>query len=172
MKDDKATVSPAKSSAMSPAISSAMSPAIGLTICLIAAVLLAGAGQAASAELVREFSGSRSTTTAEFSVDGPWLLDWRLDGDTSFNVKGDYRQRIALDITLVDARSGLHIGRVKETKFVGNGLRLFEQGGRYKLRVSSTLGRWKIKIQQLTPEEAERYTPRDPGNERPWYELD
>lgn len=139
---------------------------------LLVVLLLVGVGQASSAELVREFSGSRSTTTPEFYVDGPWLLDWRLDGDTSFTVRGDYRQRIALDITLVDARSGLHIGRVKETKFVGNGLRLFEQGGRYKLRVSSTLGRWKIKIQQLTPEEAERYTPRDPGSKKPWYELD
>ena len=137
----------------------------------VTCALLLVAVQANAAELVREFSGTRAMTTAEFDVEGPWLLDWRLDGDTSFNISGSYRQQIALDIMLIDARSGRYVGRVKQTKYVGNGLRMFEDGGRYKLRVSTNLGRWRIKIQQLTPEEAERYTPKNP-KDKPWYELD
>ena len=107
---------------------------------------------ASASEVVRSFQGDNSTTTAEFIVDGPWLLDWRLDGD--------YDNLIALDIGLVDAATGRHVGRVLHTKYKGNGVKLFHEGGRYQLRVSSTLARWRIKIEQITPEEAELYTPR------------
>ncbi len=104
------------------------------------------------AEIIKEFRGSSSTTTAEFRVDGPWLLDWRLDSDFS--------NLVALDITLVEARTGRHLGRILHTKRKGNGLKLFNEGGVYQLRISSTLGRWTIKIQQITAEEAPLYTPR------------
>ena len=104
------------------------------------------------AEIIKEFRGSNSTTTAEFRVDGPWLLDWRLDSDFS--------NLVALDITLVEARTGRHLGRILHTKRKGNGLKLFNDGGVYQLRISSTLGRWTIKIQQITAEEAPLYTPR------------
>ncbi len=104
------------------------------------------------AEIIKEFRGSSSTTTAEFRVDGPWLLDWRLDADFS--------NLVALDITLVEARTGRHLGRILHTKRKGNGLKLFNDGGVYQLRISSTLGRWTIKIQQITAEEAPLYTPR------------
>ncbi len=104
------------------------------------------------AEIIKEFRGSSSTTTAEFRVDGPWLLDWRLDADFS--------NLVALDITLVEAKTGRHLGRILHTKRKGNGLKLFNDGGVYQLRISSTLGRWTIKIQQITAEEAPLYTPR------------
>ena len=80
------------------------------------------------------------------------MLDWRLDGD--------YEQLVALDVTLVEAHSGRHVGRVLHTKRRGNGLKLFNESGQYQLRISSTLARWTIKIQQIEPEEAELYTPR------------
>lgn len=105
-----------------------------------------------AAETVREFRGTGNTTTAIFTVDSPWLLDWRLDGD--------FEQLVALDITLVEARSGRHVGRVLHTKRRGNGLKLFNEAGEYQLRISSTLARWTIKIQQIEPEEAESYAPR------------
>jgi hypothetical protein len=105
----------------------------------------------AASELVREFVGSSTTTTAEFEVQAPWTLDWRLDGDYS---------QLALDITLVEARTGRHLGRVLYTKYKGNGVKLFNEGGRYQLRISATFARWRIRIEQLTPEEAESYTPR------------
>ncbi|MBT8101281.1 MAG: hypothetical protein KJO82_16110 [Gammaproteobacteria bacterium] len=114
------------------------------------------AGSASAADLVREFRGNKSTTTPEFTVEAPWILDWRLDGD--------YDQLVALDIVLVEARTGRFIGGVKSgtrqnVTWRSNGVRLFNEGGRYQLRISSTLARWRIRIEQLTEEEAELYTP-------------
>ena len=104
------------------------------------------------AQLVREFRGTNNSTTPPFTVEAPWVLDWRLDGD--------YDQLVALEVTLVEARTGRHVGQVLHTKRKGNGVRLFQQGGTYQLRVSGSLARWTLKIQQLTPEEAELYTPK------------
>jgi len=118
----------------------------------LAILLILTTSLASAADTVREFSGNGNTTTAIFTVESPWLLDWRLDGD--------FDALIALDIALLDARTGRHIGRVLHTKYKGNGVKLFEEGGRYQLRVSSSLARWRIKIQQITDEEAELYTPR------------
>ncbi len=118
----------------------------------LAILLILTTSLASAAETVREFSGNGNTTTAMFTVESPWLLDWRLDGD--------FDALIALDIVLLDARTGRHIGRVLHTKYKGNGVKLFDEGGRYQLRVSSSLARWRIKIQQITDEEAELYTPR------------
>ena len=115
-------------------------------------LLLLAAPLSSAKETVKEFSGNANTTTAMFTVESPWLLDWRLDGD--------YDALIALDITLVEAHGGRHIGRVLHTKYKGNGVKLFNEGGTFQLRVSSTLARWRIKIEQITKEEAELYTPR------------
>ena len=70
----------------------------------------------------------------------------------------------ALDIVLIDARTGKFIGGVKSgsrnnVTYRSNGVRLFHTSGRYQLRISSSLARWRIKIEQLTEEEAELYTP-------------
>jgi hypothetical protein len=108
--------------------------------------------QASAAETVKVFRGSGNTTTATFTVDSPWLLDWRVDGD--------YPQSVALDVTLIEAPSGRYVGRILRTKRIGNGLQLFEEPGQYQLRISSTLARWTLKIQQIEPEEVELYTPR------------
>ena len=118
----------------------------------VAALLALLAGSAQGAQLVREFSGTNNSTTPAFTVEAPWILDWRL--------YGDYDQLVALEVTLVEAKTGRHVGQVVSTKRKGNGVRLFRQGGTYQLRVSGSLARWTIKVQQLTPEEAELYTPR------------
>lgn len=120
---------------------------------LTATFLLAALDSARAADRVREFRGTGNTTTAIFQVQSPWLLDWRLDGD--------FDELVALDVTLVEANSGKHVGRVLHTKRKGNGVKLFKSGGRYQLRISSSLARWTIKIDQLTPEEAELYTPKN-----------
>lgn len=114
--------------------------------------LLALCCEAVAADRVAEFRGSGNTTTAIFRVESPWILDWRLDGD--------YNQLVALEITLVEAKTGRHVGRVLHTKRKGNGVKLFRSSGLYQLRVSSTLARWTIKIDQLTDTEAEGYTPK------------
>jgi hypothetical protein len=107
---------------------------------------------ALASDVVKEFSGSSNMTTSTFTVESPWILDWRLNGD--------YEAMLALDISLVEARTGKHIGRVLHTKRKGNGVKLFNEGGTYQLRVSATLARWNIKIEQLTEEEAKLYIPR------------
>ena len=116
------------------------------------ALLMFTIGAVHGAQLVREFRGSDNSTTPAFTVEAPWILDWRLDGD--------YDQLVALDVTLVEAKTGRHIGQVLHTKRKGNGVRLFNEGGTYQLRVSGSLARWTLKVQQLTPEEAELYTPK------------
>ena len=110
------------------------------------------ASHAGASQIVKEFSGNSNATTAIFTVDSPWLLDWRLDGD--------YDALVALDISLIEARTGRHVGRVLHTKYKGNGVKLFNEGGSYQLRISSTFARWRIKVQQITNEEAKLYTPR------------
>ncbi|MGB5577294.1 MAG: hypothetical protein WBM88_07790 [Woeseiaceae bacterium] len=117
-----------------------------------AALLMIAFVQASAADRVAEFRGTGNTTTAIFRVESPWVLDWRLDGD--------FDELVALDITLLEAKSGKHVGRVLHTKRKGNGVKLFKSGGLYQLRISSSLARWTVKIDQLTREEAELYTPR------------
>ena len=126
-----------------------MKPISKLTILMLALML---STVASSKSLVRDFRGTDNMTTPMFTVDGPWLLDWRLDTD--------YTQLTALHITLIDASNGRHVGDVLRTQRRGNGVKLFEEGGTYQLRVSSTLARWRIKIEQITEEEATQYTPR------------
>ena len=118
----------------------------------IVMLMLATSGNVGEEEIVKEFRGTGNEMTAIFTVDSPWLLDWRLDGD--------YERSIALDVTLIEAYTGRHVGRVLHTKRKGNGLKLFNEGGAYQLRISSTLARWTFKIKQIEPEEAKLYTPR------------
>lgn len=122
------------------------------TILLAVLLVFALPADILAAERVTEFRGSGNTTTSIFRVESPWVLDWRLDGD--------YNQLVALEVTLVEARTGKHVGRVLHTKRKGNGVKLFRSSGLYQLRISSTLARWTIKIDQLTDAEAEAYTPK------------
>jgi len=115
------------------------------------ALLLLLAGSAASLGVVREFHGSGNTTTAEFEVRAPWLIDWR--------VNGEYSQALGFEVDLMDARTGLLTGRVLKTKRRGNGVRLFEESGHYRLRVTASLAKWQIKVQEISREDAKLYTP-------------
>lgn len=126
-----------------------------VTLMTAAILLSAVAAKANAADRVKEFRGTGNTTTAIFRVEAPWVLDWRLDGD--------FDQLVALDVTLVEAKTGKHLGRVLHTKRKGNGVKLFNSSGLYQLRISSSLARWTIKIDQITREEAKSYTPKNKG---------
>ena len=104
------------------------------------------------AQVVREFSGQGARTTSEFEVQAPWILDWR--------VNSEYQKAMAIEIHLVDGVTGFQEGLILKTKYPGNGVRMFNESGRFKLRISATLSRWNLRIEELTPEEAELYTPR------------
>ena len=123
------------------------------TILIVIALLVLASAPAEAKTRVAEFKGSGNMTTAIFRVESPWVLDWRLDGD--------YEQMIGLEITLIEAKTSRHVGRVLYTKHRGNGVKLFHSAGLYQLRVSSTLARWSVKIDQLTRAEAELYTSKE-----------
>jgi len=106
---------------------------------------------AAAAELVREFSGRGATTTAEFEVEAPWILDWR--------VNSEYQKSMAIEVHLVDGASGFHKGLILQTKYPGNGVRLFNESGRFRFRISATLSQWTLRVEELSEEELELYTP-------------
>jgi hypothetical protein len=76
-------------------------------------LLVLAALPALASDVVKEFSGTDNMMTSVFTVESPWILDWRLNGD--------YDTLIALDISLIEARTGKHIGRVLHTKRKGNG---------------------------------------------------
>jgi len=116
------------------------------------ALLVSQAPAAHAKELIQQFTGSRSTNTAEFDVRAPWILDWR--------VTGELGRVTAVDASLIDADTGAYKGEVLRTKNAGNGVRLFNQGGHYYFRVNSTLMNWTLKVIQLTQKEAEEYTPK------------
>ena len=119
----------------------------------VAALLLILAGVFASAEeLVAEFKGNGNRTTAEFKVQGPWILDWRINSD--------YTRMLAFDLDLVDGRTGVLKGNVLRTKNLGNGVRLFNQSGSYRFRINGSFIDWHLKVKKLTPAEAELYTPK------------
>ncbi len=104
------------------------------------------------AQVVREYSGQGAQITSEFEVRAPWILDWR--------VNSEFQKAMAIEVHLVDGLTGFQEGLILKTKYPGNGVRLFNESGRFRLRISATLARWNLRIEQLTPEEAELYTPR------------
>jgi hypothetical protein len=120
-----------------------------------AAVLLMSAfsGYAIGDGVIREFSGTDSITTQDFQVQGPWILDWQ--------VNGDFPAMLGFQVALLNAKNGTHVGQVvKISDRAANGVSLFEQSGRFRLRVDSTLARWNIKIQEISKEDAKLYTPK------------
>ena len=110
------------------------------------------AGNANSRELIREFNGSESKTTVEFEVKAPWIVDWR--------TRGDYPGQMAVEIKLLTATSE-YVGKIVTTKYVDNGVRLFNEGGRYIFHVDSTLASWTLRVEELTRQEAETYKPKE-----------
>ena len=117
-----------------------------LTICCFSTV-------AVSKELVREFKGSESTTTAEFEVKAPWIVDWRMTGD--------YPGQMALNVNLVAAGTGEYEGKIVTTKYVSDGVKLLDEGGKFRFQVNSSLvNTWTLRVEQLTAAEAELYTPK------------
>ena len=103
-------------------------------------------------ELITEFKGSESKTTLEFEVQAPWIVDWR--------THGDYPGQMAVNVNLIDTKTGEYVGKIVTTKYVDNGVRLFKESGTYHFQVNSTLASWTLRVEQLTRAEAEEYTPK------------
>lgn len=117
-------------------------------------VLFCFASTANSKELIKEFKGSESRTTAEFQVKAPWIVDWR--------TTGDYPGSMAVEVNLVTSPGGQYVGKIVSTKWIDNGIKLFNEGGRYRMVVNSSLINWTLRVEQLTRTEVETYTPKEP----------
>lgn len=122
----------------------------GLTGLLILLACAAASGE----ETVVEYQGTGNRTTAEFVVEAPWILDWRINSD--------YNKMLSFDLDLIDGTTGILVGNVKSAKTLGNGVSLFKTGGKYRFRINGSFIRWHLKVKELTQEEAELYTPRTP----------
>ena len=119
---------------------------------LIAALLPFTGHSAGAEELVVEFQGRGNRSTAEFTVDAPWILDWRINSD--------YEHQVSFDLDLVDARTGVLKGSVLRTKRLGNGVRMFNESGRFRFRINGSFINWHLKVKELTAAEAALYSPK------------
>jgi hypothetical protein len=123
-----------------------------LTICAaISCFVTAAHGKT----LVTEFAGNANATTAEFDVQAPWLVDWR--------VTSEYKSGLTIEVSLVEAGTGLFVGYVLNTTGTGNGVKLFKQSGRYYFRVTSNIVNWTLRVEEVSEEEARLYTPKEPS---------
>lgn len=104
-----------------------------------------------SKELVTVFTGQDNVTTGSFEVEGPWVLDWW--------VTSDFPVGFLIEIHLIDASTGFQHARVLRTRYPGNGVKLFHEGGRYKFRISSSLARWNLRVEEITQDEVALYRP-------------
>ena len=114
--------------------------------------ILCFAGHTYGKELIREFKGTGNKTTAEFEVKAPWIVDWR--------THGDYPGQMAVEVNLATV-TGEYVGKIFMTKYVDNGVRLFNEGGHYVLKVDASLASWTLRVEQLTKQEAEAYKPKE-----------
>jgi len=110
------------------------------------------AGNALSKEMIQEFKGSGNKTTAEFEVVAPWIVDWR--------TQGDYPGQMAVEVSLLTA-TGDYVGKIVTTKYVDNGVRLFNESGTFVLQINSSLANWTLRVEELTRQEAETYKPKE-----------
>lgn len=119
--------------------------AVLITLCCFA-------GSALSKELIREFKGTGNKNTAEFEVQAPWIVDWR--------THGDYPGQMAVEVNLATV-TGEYLGKVFVTKYVDNGVKLFNESGTYVFQVNSSLANWTLRVEQLSRQEAEAYLPKE-----------
>ena len=103
-------------------------------------------------QVVAEFSGNNNTTTREFEVQGPWILNWR--------VTGNYTGSVGFELVLLDGKTRAHKGVILRIRHRDNGVKLFEDGGTFRFRVSSWLADWHLKVEEISEEDAKLYTPR------------
>lgn len=122
-----------------------------LSVVLTTALLNGLSVSVMGGEPVGEFKGFRSGNTPEFEAQAPWVLDWR--------VLSEFPESLAIDVALMEAGTGIHLGNVLKTKRSGNGVRLFELSGKFYFQVNSSMANWTFKVESLSDDEAASYTP-------------
>ena len=118
-------------------------------------VFCCAGANAGGQELIAEFAGSNNTTTREFEVQGPWILNWR--------VTGSYTGSVGFELMLIDGKTRAHKGVILRLRRTGNGVKLFNEGGSFRFRISSGLANYHLKVEEISEEDAKLYTPRKGG---------
>ena len=124
-------------------------------LCLaILLALLFGLTPAAHAkELVQQFSGDVSADTPEFRVLAPWIVEWRITGETE--------PAAGVAISLVDADTGAEKGLVLQTRKARESAKLFKQSGHYYFHVDAQKMNWALRVIEVSPKEAKQYEPKE-----------
>ena len=107
---------------------------------------------AQSQKLVAEFQGNSNTTTTEFEVRAPWILNWR--------VTGSYTGSVGFELMLIDGKTRAHKGVILRLRRTGNGVKLFSESGTFRFRISAGLANYHLKVEEISEEDAKLYTPR------------
>lgn len=118
------------------------------------------ASPAVNAE-VTHFAGNTTERTEIFEVAGPWLLDWSVRSSSKLPCNyqiwaddGNEGLPCNLELRLLDAGSGEHIGTIAQLEGEGRGFKLFEQAGSYRIDVVSQHVNWELLIEPVDEERA------------------
>ena len=82
----------------------------------------------------------------------PWILNWR--------VTGSYTGSVGFELMLLDGKTRAHKGVILRIRRTGNGVKLFNESGTFRFRISSGLANYHLKVEEISEEDAKLYTPR------------
>ena len=123
---------------------------------LILLIAVASIGvNAQGQQAVAEFSGNNNKTTTEFEVQAPWILSWR--------VTGSYTGSVGFELMLIDGKTRAHKGVILRLRRTGNGVKLFNESGTFRFRISAGLANYHLKVEEISEEDAKLYTPKKGG---------
>ncbi len=71
-----------------------------------------------------------------------------------------YSDASLIEVSLLTA-TGDYVGKIVTTKYVDNGVRLFNESGTFVLQINSSLANWTLRVEELTRQEAETYKPKE-----------
>jgi hypothetical protein len=119
----------------------------------IVCILLCGAmaslaATSTSASDTVRFTGEGNDRTAVFRTSGPWTLDWSTTSD--FPLLANFEMRLHHGAT------GEFLGTVIQLEGTGNGLKLFEEGGEFRLAIVASNVEWELEIAEVSAEQAAR----------------
>lgn len=114
-----------------------------ISIFLLLTVAFLGTSAAANAETL---SGKNNGMTREFSVNGPWAMDWR--------ARSEFPLLASIEMRLHDGDTGEFLGMIAEIKGTGAGLKVFEDGGTYQVVIVGTFVEWDLVIEEMSEEQA------------------
>lgn len=106
-----------------------------------------GVATAAAQAVVERFAGSGPGSTETFTVEGPWLLNWR--------VGSEFPLLAHLEVHLYEEPSGRFVGLAVNYSGVGSGQKIIAEGGQYRIVVAGRSMDWAVEVEEARREVAE-----------------